>query len=295
MDDDVELADLKRRLENAVEAAENLTSELTEQAGKQSTLIAELQSAVAAAADSAASVSETKGAASTAAADISLMKNAALVDIETVNRVAHAAANAEEDVTEAGRKLAETVGVASDLAKEVTALLPGATSAGLAAAFRERKLDFRMPKSIWAGVFILSMLALFAIAYVDPVTLERGTLMTTGDLFEAVLRRIPFLLPVVWLAIYASTRNSQALRLEEEYAHKETVAKSFKGYKQQIEETEGGGPGEENGESMKKLVELSLDVLARHPSRIYESKQEDISPVGSFFERFKGRGDDEQN
>ena len=61
--------------------------------------------------------------------------------------------------------------------------------------------------------------------------------METGD-WSAVLRglanKLPLYLPVIWLAFFATTRRSESQRLQQEYAHKESLAKSYNNYKQQI-------------------------------------------------------------
>jgi hypothetical protein len=59
----------------------------------------------------------------------------------------------------------------------------------------------------------------------------------------AILNKLPIYLPVVWLAYYSSKRRGEAQRLKQEYAHKESLAKSYMGYKDQLEELD-----DENGE-----------------------------------------------
>ncbi len=91
--------------------------------------------------------------------------------------------------------------------------------------------------------------------------------------------------------MYASRRHSQALRLEEDYAHKETMSKSFEGYKTQIIELEEDLPAKT---STLNLINKSLEALSLHPGRIYEGKHENISPIHSLtriFSRDKTNGE----
>ena len=47
--------------------------------------------------------------------------------------------------------------------------------------------------------------------------------------------KLTLILPLILLAIYASNQQSQNKRLEEEYAHKANVAKTYMGHKRQLE------------------------------------------------------------
>lgn len=90
--------------------------------------------------------------------------------------------------------------------------------------------------------------------------------------------RSPLALPLVWLAIYAQRCHGQALRLEEEYAHKETISKSFEGYKGQLLEIE---EGTENANALTTLIENTLNALAVHPARVYSGNQKDVTPLNT--------------
>jgi len=167
------------------------------------------------------------------------------------------------------------------LRKKVEELLPGATSAGLASAFRERKESFQKPARWWAYVFIGSLVMLLLIAFINPVSLTIDK-VTAENFHMYVLLRIPFLLPIIWLAIYSANKQNQALRLEEEYAHKEAISKSFEGYKTQLLEIESDSAST----AAEQLVNRTLEALARHPGRIYDAKREDVSPLGVVKEWF---------
>src|SRR6185312_17547490 len=56
----------------------------------------------------------------------------------------------------------------------------------------------------------------------------------------SVAHKLPFYVPLVWLAYFASRRRSEFQRLEQEYAHKESLAKSYDSYRQQIDELGAG-------------------------------------------------------
>ncbi len=86
---------------------------------------------------------------------------------------------------------------------------------------------------------------------------------------------LPFLVPIVRLAIYASHRHNQALRLE-------AISKSFEGYKTQLMEIESDA----NSKAAENLVNRTLEALGWHPSRSINAKREDLSPFGAIREWF---------
>ncbi len=87
--------------------------------------------------------------------------------------------------------------------------------------------------------------------------------------------RLPILIPLVWLAIYAGRNYMLSLRLEEDYAYKEAISTAFEGYKREMEKIVAA-----DGESPTPITTLCVNVLkaiAERPGRIYEGKQKDIT------------------
>ncbi len=177
--------------------------------------------------------------------------------------------------------LARLIESAEGLAKQLEHLLPGATSAGLASAFRKRRLVFARPKLVWVFTLGASLVGLFLVAYLDPARAQLGEL-TIANASAYLLGRLPFALPLVWLALYAGRRHSQALRLEEEYAHKEVLSRSFEGYKKQIAELEGSESGNKH---TLELIGHTLRAMALHPGRIYHGRRDEGHPIWSLVRR----------
>ena len=130
----------------------------------------------------------------------------------------------------------------SALIKQIEEAMPGAFTAGLAKAYYDLKVSCEKQISIFSWVFYGCMVALFlfsgALIAKDVNFSEFSiTLIDIGswqDLALGVLRRLPFILPILWLALFASKRRSEFHRLHQEYAHKEALAKSYQSFKQQI-------------------------------------------------------------
>lgn len=173
--------------------------------------------------------------------------------------------------------------------KEIEGLLPGATSAGLAKAYQEQKSSYLVPIWLWSAFFVATLLGMTAFsiwAIWQQIKLQNAT--DLNSLLTAFLKYLPFYLPTIWLAAYASKQQSQYKRLQQEYAFKETNAKSFHGHKVQVEELMK--EGEMDTELLRELVASLLFITAQNPSQTLENKSHDDSPpVMRFFERMLPR------
>ncbi len=155
------------------------------------------------------------------------------------------------------------------LFEQIESLLPGATSAGLAKAYQDRKKEYSMPIIGWSVVFIIAMVSMFFAGY-----LNMENLATWEDTLRHLLHYAPLYVPAVWLAIYASRRRSESRALEEEYAHKEALAKSYSSYKQQVEKIGGEDPS-----LITKLLDKTIDTVSDNPSKVLDRKHGDNSPA----------------
>ncbi len=161
------------------------------------------------------------------------------------------------------------------LVEQIESLLPGATSAGLAKAYQDRRKSYAYPIIGWSAVFILAMVSMFGAAYLNMENLK-----TWEDTLRHLLHYTPLYVPAVWLAIYASKRRSESRALEEEYAHKEALAKSYSSYKLQIEEIGG-----EDQSLITKLLDKTIDTVSDNPSKVLDRKHGDNSPVMDLAEK----------
>jgi soluble cytochrome b562 len=152
---------------------------------------------------------------------------------------------------------------------KIESLLPGATSAGLASAFLTRKEVFAKPNQLWTATFITALLGMFAysIATFQTITTLEGALVQ-------ILNHLPLYIPVVWLAIYASKRKSENKRLEEEYAHRESLANSFIGYKEQVEQL-----NKDDTEALKEFLNNILNEISKNPSETLDGQHGDSTPL----------------
>jgi len=158
--------------------------------------------------------------------------------------------------------------------------LPGATSAGLASAYSEMKESFNTPIKNYSKLFYGAISALMLISFIS-ITQDLGLFFIKfvdvsdfAKLISNILYKLPIIIPVLWLTLFASKRRSEALRLQQEYAHKEALAKSYQNFKMQIEELEQSDP-----ELMKKLLSSAIDAVSKNASDTLDKNHGDKTPA----------------
>jgi hypothetical protein len=176
------------------------------------------------------------------------------------------------------------------LFNKIEALLPGATSAGLASSYKDLKDKFANPIKLYTMAFYGSLLLLvFAavvmsiqkISFTPEIAIQFVEVKEWDYIFKAILYKIPFIAPVLWLAIFSSTRRSQYERLQQEYAHKEALATSYESYKKQIQDLKG-----DSDELQKELISKAINAIAYNASVTLDGKHEDKLPMQQLLEKF---------
>lgn len=232
-----------------------------------------------------------KNSAAQADADISAIKTTADANAKEV-AAALAASNSasaktkaladksetvEQRIKDYEAKLAELVTQCENQLGEIKALLPGATSAGLASAFDQRRKTFLNPSKRWNWLFISSVVILAVLALVSLIEAYFHTPeLTYQQLLIRWLSRIPFAAALVWLAVHASRESALAKRLEEDYGFKVSVASSFQGFQEQMKIVGGSAAG---NEPLKTLCDATLAQITNPPGRIYEKHPLAVSPT----------------
>jgi hypothetical protein len=172
------------------------------------------------------------------------------------------------------------------LNEQIESLLPGATSAGLASAYKELKDSFATPIKRANTLFYVSIGLIVALSLLLSVEeigfwyLKFVPMTDWTSIGRSLAQKIPFYAPLVWLAYYASKRRSEFQRLEQEYAHKEALAKSYESYRKQISDL-----GLRSDELMRDLLEKSVNAIAFNASTSLDGKHGDKIPAHEVVER----------
>ncbi|AAU37591.1 hypothetical protein [[Mannheimia] succiniciproducens] len=169
-----------------------------------------------------------------------------------------------------------------ELNKQIENLLPGATSAGLSNAYNEMRNKFSGSAKWYGWGFYGSLIVLSVVIYcvrdlliIKEIPLDKGLGISLLALLGNFAVKLPFILPALWLVIFVSKRRSEAERLTQEYAHKESLAKSYDSYKQQIEKLSE----EDQNELLPVLMDNMIKAIALNPAETLDKKHQSDSPI----------------
>jgi len=184
----------------------------------------------------------------------------------------------EARIAEYESRLASLESQSANQLKTIEGLLPGATSAGLAHAFNERRQTFLKPHNRWQVVFVSSVLAIVALTASGLMHVYQADKIPTYDeLVRLWLARLPIAGALVWLALHASRESALAKRLEEDYGYKSAISSCFEGFRKQLSEI---GKDEATDSPLAKLCANTLTTIATPPGRIYDKHKLTVSPTG---------------
>lgn len=110
---------------------------------------------------------------------------------------------------------------------------------------------------------------------IKEIPLDKGLGISLLALFGNFALKLPFILPALWLVIFVSKRRSEAERLTQEYTHKESLAKSYDSYKQQIEKLSE----KDTSKLLPILMESMIKAIALNPAETLDKKHQSDSPI----------------
>ena len=156
------------------------------------------------------------------------------------------------------KELADTIKkTREDLKKlkdKIEDLLPGATSAGLADAYKKQREDAEKGLLIWNKVFWVSV-SIFLVVF----AIYLGLSFREGFSYVSVLRSLPLWVFSGFFTFYSTQQISEYKRISNEYRHKESLASSYVGFEKLIEETKDEG-------LRIKLLENTVEAIKTNPS-----------------------------
>lgn len=163
------------------------------------------------------------------------------------------------------------------LFERIENLLPSATSAWLAHAYREQKESYKTPITTWNVVFIFTIIIMVVWGVWSVMDITTHGFLKPKDFNDAIttlLWKLPFLVPLIWLAWFASKKQAQNKRLQEEYAHREVMSKSFIWYKREIEKLDP----KDSKWIATSLIKNIVDTINKNPSEVLDWIHSDKSP-----------------
>lgn len=166
------------------------------------------------------------------------------------------------------------------LKEKIEWLLPWATSAWLAYAYEKYKKSFYREKWIRSLIFIVAILwMLVSYLLYNP---EWPEITERWWILVKFIIRFPITVPFIWLALFSGKQQNKYQRLEQEYAYKESLSRSFEWYRREIDKIN-------NLETAKQLQINLLNVIVQmssyNPSNTLESpSNNEKSPYSTFMD-----------
>lgn len=229
--------------------------------------------------DGTSFLSEIQKARQSAEADGSaaaLARKTAETTVLVTTQLADKSATVDGRIAEYEKRLAELELESRDKLKTIVGLLPGATSAGLAHAFDQRRQTFLAPHRLWQWAFVLSVMLIVGLTGTGLWhVIQSATAPSYDELIRLWLSRLPVTGALVWLALYASRESALAKRLKEDYGYKSAIAACFEGFQRQMSEVQAAAS---LNSPLATLCDNTLKTIATPPGRIYEGHALAVSP-----------------
>ncbi|EOH2048095.1 hypothetical protein ACM2A7_001263, partial [Campylobacter jejuni] len=146
--------------------------------------------------------------------------------------------------------------------EEAKKVIDLSSDAGLAAGFFAQAEKARRNKNInlCLFIFVIGFMACFNYKTIDWNNLNNIDLVS-------VIVRLMINTPFIWAATVANININKYFKLEQEYAHKESLAKSFERYKDQIKDLSANYEiDEKQVELMTKLLDTNIEAFKKNPS-----------------------------
>jgi len=173
---------------------------------------------------------------------------------------------------------------AAEIRKELESLLPGATAAGLAAAYKKTKDEIaeRMNKlfrQFWWGLSGLIATLVLGHFLLPPLPTEPIPLMLQ------ILSRVMLASPAVWFTWVVVRQYTYLSRLHTDYGFKEAVATSFEGFRRMMEELDEA----DNKDLTAALSIKAIGIIGSDPDRLGSRHHGDDSPWSHVLKSLTGR------
>lgn len=233
-------------------------------------------------------IDKAKTSAMASAEVLTKYENSAKNEQDTINALARKAAKTDQhikqviaEVTDKTNLIEAALSKANSAATEnekqqqdISKTLEAASKYGMAASFKERKDELKLPMFLWSVVFVSAIAALFAtgVIYIVPH-------IVTGQTPKAVdvLIKLTLVSPLIWLGWMAAKQYGYVARIREDYSFKYASALAFEGYKKEALNVDPA--------VLRDLLNVATNNMALNPLRIYSHDDNDASPFHDAFGR----------
>lgn len=141
--------------------------------------------------------------------------------------------------------------------KKINLLLGNVTEASLSVGYKEKREEINKSKKWWGWIFVLSN-----IIFIIIFALYFGYIFNEEFQFIHLIRGLPMFFFCGFFCFYSTKQIEKYSRLEQEYAYKESLSKTYVGYNKQIEDL----ADKDDGNLKIKLLDIMLQSAGFNPS-----------------------------
>ena len=184
--------------------------------------------------------------------------------------------NEAEDTKSLNNELEERLNRLKDIEKEAKKILSLSSDAGLAGGFNQKVDEVKKNKYVSLAVFVvvLIIMGIFNFNTIDFKNLKDIDLIS-------IITRFMINIPFLWIATVANINLNKYTKLEQEYSHKESLAKSFERYKTEIEKLDRID-SEKSNSLMMNLMELNIEAFKVNPANSIDKIKKDSTLLDIF-------------
>lgn len=170
-----------------------------------------------------------------------------------------------------------------EIEKEIKKLLGGATNGSLAHSYEISKKSYFWPIVGWNCAVFVSIISIIGIS--GELIINQLSKINANDymnILSLAVLRLPIYISLVWLGIFSTRRRNEIKRLQEEYKHKETVAKTYYGYQEQMKKL---SDNEKAKELQERLMSNLVDMINQNPNITLDKIKQENAPMIDFVEK----------
>ncbi|HEB9431755.1 TPA: hypothetical protein RZK50_000921 [Campylobacter coli] len=172
----------------------------------------------------------------------------------------------------------------ADIEEDIKKLLGGATNGSLAHSYEVSKKSYFWPVIGWNCAVFVSIILIIALSGELIINqLEKININDYISILSLTALRLPIYISLVWLGIFSTRRRNEIKRLQEEYKHKETIAKTYYGYQEQMAKL---SDSEKAKELQERLMSNLVDMINQNPNTTLDKIKQENAPMIDFIEKF---------
>lgn len=179
--------------------------------------------------------------------------------------------NKEKKITALNDDLEKSLENLKNVEERAKSVIGLSSEAGLAGGFVIKGKEAKKGQLISIIVFVLVVLAIFCFNF---YLFDKSDFLNMK--WDTFLFKLLINAPLIWIATIANINLNRFSKLEQEYSHKEALAKSYERYKTEIQELEKLGVS--GSEELKlKLLEINLEAFKVNPAEHSDKAKPDFS------------------